>query len=236
MDINYDPKRFPSYHFIQKRCWTQPITMASQSKAWCLRPLTCWYWGFASCRRHGFVTLVSVVFCQEEVTESGWSLVQRGPIDFGVSGGDRDASIAKTSGQQGDIVPWKRERTVHTRMWFTLSRNKSLRIKGKSFLELFRWTYVPLRHVSGITEIDSQVINKMMSTRGKNLSSWAKRNCLIFHKESCVPYLLFLGCDRKIPNMSGSYWRNFSANNVVSGHGGFKLLTNFCYVYFLWST
>jgi hypothetical protein len=51
------------------------------------------------------VTLVSVVCCQEEVTESGWSLVQRGPIDFGVSGGVREASIVKTSGQQEDTVP-----------------------------------------------------------------------------------------------------------------------------------
>jgi hypothetical protein len=147
----------------------------------CLRPLACLDWGFASCRGHGCVSLVSVVCCQEEVTESGWSLVQRSPIDCGVTVGDSEASIMKTSGQErGYCAMKKRKDCTHTRMWFTLSRNKTLRMKGKSFLELFRWTREPLQHVTGITEIDSQVINKLMSKRGTNLSSCEKHECFNF--------------------------------------------------------
>jgi hypothetical protein len=63
---------------------------------------------------------------------------------------------------------------AYTRMWFTLSRNKSLRMKGKTFLELFRWTHVPIQHVTGITEIDSQVINKLISTRRKKTCRLAR--------------------------------------------------------------
>jgi len=33
MDVNYNLKKSPSYHFNQRQCCTQPIPMASQSKA-----------------------------------------------------------------------------------------------------------------------------------------------------------------------------------------------------------
>jgi hypothetical protein len=36
-------------------------------------------------RRHGCLSLVSVVWCQVEVSATGWSLVQRSPTDCGVS-------------------------------------------------------------------------------------------------------------------------------------------------------
>jgi hypothetical protein len=39
--------------------------------------------GFESCRGHGRLSLVSVVCCEVRVTASGWSLVQRSPIDRG---------------------------------------------------------------------------------------------------------------------------------------------------------
>ena len=41
--------------------------------------------GFESRRGHRCLSFVSVLCCQVEATASGWSLVQRGPTDFGVS-------------------------------------------------------------------------------------------------------------------------------------------------------
>jgi len=38
---------------------------------------------------------VSVIFCQVEVCTSGWSLIQRSPIECGVSGCDNEASVMK---------------------------------------------------------------------------------------------------------------------------------------------
>ena len=45
------------------------------------RPLACWYLGFESHRRHGYLSVVSVVCCQVEVSATSWSLVQRSPTD-----------------------------------------------------------------------------------------------------------------------------------------------------------
>jgi hypothetical protein len=50
-----------------------------------LRPLASWDCGFECRRGHGCLFLVSVVCCQVEVYTSGWSLVQRNPIQCGVS-------------------------------------------------------------------------------------------------------------------------------------------------------
>jgi len=51
-----------------------------------LRPLACWDCGFESRRRHGYLSLVSAVCCQVEVSASGWSYIQRrGPTERGVS-------------------------------------------------------------------------------------------------------------------------------------------------------
>jgi hypothetical protein len=44
----------------------------------------CWDFGFESHRGHGCLSLVSVVCCQVEVSVTGWSLLQRSPIDCGV--------------------------------------------------------------------------------------------------------------------------------------------------------
>jgi hypothetical protein len=44
---------------------------------------------------HGCLSLVSVVCCQVEVCATGWSLVQRGPTECGVSECDREASIMR---------------------------------------------------------------------------------------------------------------------------------------------
>jgi hypothetical protein len=58
-----------------------------------LRPLTYWDFGFESRRRHGCLSLVSVVCCQVDVPASGWSPVQRSPTECGVSECDHEASI-----------------------------------------------------------------------------------------------------------------------------------------------
>ena len=50
-----------------------------------LRPLTCWDRGFESHRGHGYLSVVSVVCCQVEVSATSWSLVQRSPTDCAAS-------------------------------------------------------------------------------------------------------------------------------------------------------
>jgi hypothetical protein len=45
------------------------------------RPLACWDRGFESRRGHGYLSVVSVVCCQVEVSATSWSLVQRSPTD-----------------------------------------------------------------------------------------------------------------------------------------------------------
>jgi hypothetical protein len=46
-----------------------------------LRPLTCWDCDFESCRGHGYLSVVSVVCCQVEVSVTGRSPVQRSPTE-----------------------------------------------------------------------------------------------------------------------------------------------------------
>ena len=55
----------------------------------------CWDCGFEFRRGHGYLSVVSVVCCQVEVSASGWSLVQRSPTEFDVSECDREASILR---------------------------------------------------------------------------------------------------------------------------------------------
>jgi hypothetical protein len=58
-----------------------------------LRPLAYWDCGFESRLGHGYLSLVSVVFCQVEASATDWSLVQRSPTECGVSECNREASI-----------------------------------------------------------------------------------------------------------------------------------------------
>jgi len=67
-----------------------------------LRPLAFWDCGFECRRGHGYLSLVSVVYCQVDFSASGLSLVQRIPTDSGVSGCDREASIMRRSWPTGD--------------------------------------------------------------------------------------------------------------------------------------
>jgi hypothetical protein len=50
-----------------------------------LRPIAGWDCGFESRRGNGCLSVVNVVYCQVEVPATGRSLVQRSPIDCGVS-------------------------------------------------------------------------------------------------------------------------------------------------------
>jgi len=50
-----------------------------------LRPMACWDRGFKSHRGHGYLSVVSVVCCQVEVSATSWSLVQRSPTDCAAS-------------------------------------------------------------------------------------------------------------------------------------------------------
>ena len=56
-----------------------------------LRPLVCWDCGFESRRGHVCLYVVSVVFCQVEVSATGRSLVQWSPTERGVSECDSDS-------------------------------------------------------------------------------------------------------------------------------------------------
>ena len=50
-----------------------------------MRPLPCWDCGFESRRGHGYLSFVSVVRCQVEVSATSWSLLQMSPTDCGAS-------------------------------------------------------------------------------------------------------------------------------------------------------
>ena len=63
-----------------------------------------WNCGFESCRRHGCLSVVSVVCCQIEVFALGLSLVQRSPTEFGVSECDREFSTMRRPWPSGGLL------------------------------------------------------------------------------------------------------------------------------------
>ena len=64
---------------------------------YCLRLLACWDCGCESRRRHGCPPVIIAMRCQVKVPASGWSLVQRSPIECGVSECDSEASMMRRS-------------------------------------------------------------------------------------------------------------------------------------------
>jgi len=62
-----------------------------------LRLLAYWDYRFESRRRHGCMSVVSVVWCRVLVSASGWSLLQRSHAECGVSEYDCEASITRGS-------------------------------------------------------------------------------------------------------------------------------------------
>jgi len=59
------------------------------------RPLACWDCWFESRRRHGCLSVVGVVCCQVEVSETSWSLLRRSPTECDLSECDREASMMR---------------------------------------------------------------------------------------------------------------------------------------------
>jgi hypothetical protein len=96
-----------------------PIPVAARCKTWGLRPFACRDCGFESGRGHGFLSVVSVVCCQVEVSVSGRSLVQRSPTECGVSECDREASILRSPWPTVAVAPWKK-------MYFKIRYNDCL--------------------------------------------------------------------------------------------------------------
>ena len=74
--------------------WADPL--AVRSNAWVWSRLLAGNEEFESHRVHGCLSVVNVVFCEVEVSTSGWSLVQRSPTDCGMSECDREASIMRS--------------------------------------------------------------------------------------------------------------------------------------------
>jgi len=82
--INYLAQRWSSnkiilhYHYI-----AGPSSRSVEGVG--LRPRACWDCGFESHRRHGRLSVVSVVCCQVEVSATNWSLLRRSPTYCGAS-------------------------------------------------------------------------------------------------------------------------------------------------------
>ena len=61
---------------------------------------------------HGCLSVMSVVCCQIEVSESGRSFVQRSPTEFGVSECDHDASIMRGQLPTGDCCAMQKKKKL----------------------------------------------------------------------------------------------------------------------------
>jgi hypothetical protein len=75
-------------------------------------PPPCWDCGFESRRGHGCLSLLSVVCWKVWVSASGWSLVQRSPIEYGVSECDRKASIMRRPWHTGGCCSTEKQRAL----------------------------------------------------------------------------------------------------------------------------
>ena len=77
-------KKFPLlltlFSFLSMQTMFHNDSVASE-----LAQLACWDRGFESHRRHGYLSVVSVVCCQVEVSATSWSLIQRSPTDCAAS-------------------------------------------------------------------------------------------------------------------------------------------------------
>ena len=90
-----------------------PIPGTARSKSWVCGPSLA---GIAGSNPVGGMdmSLASAVFCQVEVSASGWSLIQRSPTECGVSEGDREASIIRPLHTQKKQSLWENGNRPHT--------------------------------------------------------------------------------------------------------------------------
>ena len=72
-----------------------------------LRLLSCWDCGFESRRGYGRLLLVIVVFCQVEVSATGWSLIRMSPKDCGVPECDFQTSTMRMPRPTRAVEPVK---------------------------------------------------------------------------------------------------------------------------------
>jgi hypothetical protein len=84
-----------------------------------MRPFACWVCGFESRRRHGKLSLTSVVCCQVEVCASGRSLVQRSPTGCGVSECDsEDSTVRRPCPARGFRTMVEKKKNIYIYMLF----------------------------------------------------------------------------------------------------------------------
>jgi hypothetical protein len=76
---------WPAFVLSSRVNYTEQTCDAEHCDRAVMRPLACWDFGFESRRGHGCWSLLSVVYCQVEVSASVWSITQRSPTDCGVS-------------------------------------------------------------------------------------------------------------------------------------------------------
>jgi len=95
---------------------SESIPVATRFKAW-----VC---GVNSRRRHWCLSLVRVLCFNAEVSDSGWSLIQRSSTECGVSGCDREALIMKR--------PWP------TRGWWGMGETKRALDISVTLLSLYK--------------------------------------------------------------------------------------------------
>jgi hypothetical protein len=98
---------------------------------------------------HGYLSLVIVVYCQEEVSASSWSLVQRSPTEWDVSECDGEA--------------WTMRRP-----WPTRGSCKKKQLDSQLILGIFRQ---PL-HISGVSKPIIRRYNRMCTTFGTYSFRW----------------------------------------------------------------
>jgi hypothetical protein len=104
------------------------ILVAARSKTW-----VC---GFISPRRHGCLSLVRVLCCKAEVSDTVWSPIQRNPTECGVSECDRVASIMRRSWPTRGC--WRMEETERAYdISVTLPFLYTYNIEGDSDFNLF---------------------------------------------------------------------------------------------------
>jgi len=80
-------------------------------------------YGFESHRGHGYLSVVWVVCCQVEVPATIWSLVQRSPIECGISQCDSEPSILRPWPTGGAVASWVKKKICPTQV--RLQRTRS---------------------------------------------------------------------------------------------------------------
>ena len=119
------------------------IVVAARSKAWVFDGFF-WYCGFESRRRHAWLSLVSALCCQVEISAKGRSLVQRSPTEC-VCVSDREASIMRRSWPTRACCAMG-EKVIELEMENSelFTKCRGFRILARNFTSSF-WSWVHLK-------------------------------------------------------------------------------------------